>query len=130
MKHIEFLKKCQNHWTLMHSFKGTVTQDSLIYLRIQRDNLSCWKRSDTDKKEKRIFLIFEEAVSHIRLCNCSIMNFLMYKENLILKVCLLHEPCKTSAHGEYIMYNICIIGCSTLNKCVFFSLGKQSSLAA
>ncbi len=61
---------------------------------------------------RKYFPIYEDAVSHI------------------LKVWLLHEPCKTSAQGEYIMYNICIIGCSTLNKCVFFSLGKQSSLAA
>jgi hypothetical protein len=93
------------HW--MHSFKGIVTQDSLIYLRIQRDNLSCWKRSHTDKKENQIFLIYKEIqngavaksymrnaqtfpriwggrFSHIRLCNCSILNFLMYKENLVL----------------------------------------------
>ncbi len=28
--------------------------------------------------------IYEEAVSHIRLCNCSILNFLIYEENLII----------------------------------------------
>jgi ribosomal protein S17 len=55
---------------------------------------------------RKYFPIYEDAVSHI------------------LKVWLLHEPCKTSAHGEYIMYNICIIGCSTLNKCVFFFSGQ------
>jgi hypothetical protein len=27
--------------------------------------------------------IYEEAVSHIGLCNCSILNFLTYEENLI-----------------------------------------------
>ncbi len=27
--------------------------------------------------------IYEEAVSHIWLCNCSIVNFLIYEENLI-----------------------------------------------
>ncbi len=29
------------------------------------------------------FPIYEEAVSHIWLCNCSILNFLIYEENLI-----------------------------------------------
>jgi hypothetical protein len=27
--------------------------------------------------------MYEEAVSHIRLCNCSTLNFLIYEENLI-----------------------------------------------
>jgi hypothetical protein len=26
---------------------------------------------------------YEEAVSHIWLCNCSILNFLIYEENII-----------------------------------------------
>ncbi len=69
--------------------------------------------SNTDKKENKIFLIYkeiqngavgksymrkgfliyeemginlaiyEEAVSHIWLCNCSIVDFLIYEENLI-----------------------------------------------
>jgi hypothetical protein len=30
------------------------------------------------------FFIYKEALLHIRLCNCSILNFLMYEENLIL----------------------------------------------
>ncbi len=29
------------------------------------------------------FPIYEEAVSHIGLCNCSILNFLIYEESLI-----------------------------------------------
>jgi hypothetical protein len=29
------------------------------------------------------FPIYEEAVSHILLCNCSTLNFLIYEENLI-----------------------------------------------
>jgi hypothetical protein len=33
-------------------------------------------------EEMRKYLtIYEEAVSHIRLCNCSILNFLIYEEN-------------------------------------------------
>ena len=32
---------------------------------------------------RKYFPIYEEAVSHIRLCNCSIQNFLIYEENLI-----------------------------------------------
>ncbi len=35
-------------------------------------------------KEMRKYLpIYEEAVSHIWLCNCSILNFLIYEENFI-----------------------------------------------
>ncbi len=33
---------------------------------------------------RKYFPIYAEAVSHIRLCNCSILNFLiLYEENLI-----------------------------------------------
>ncbi len=35
-------------------------------------------------QEMRKYLpIYEEAVSHIWLCNCSILNFLMYEESFI-----------------------------------------------
>ncbi len=35
-------------------------------------------------EETRKYLsIYEEAVSHIRHCNCSILNFLISEENLI-----------------------------------------------
>jgi hypothetical protein len=32
---------------------------------------------------RKYFPIYEEAVSHIWLCNCSFLNFLIYEENLI-----------------------------------------------
>ncbi len=32
---------------------------------------------------RKYFPIYEEAVSQIWLCNCSILNFLIYEENLI-----------------------------------------------
>ncbi len=32
---------------------------------------------------RKYFPIYEEAVSHIWLCNCSILNFLIYEENFI-----------------------------------------------
>ncbi len=32
---------------------------------------------------RKYFPIYKEAVSHIWLCNCSILNFLIYEENLI-----------------------------------------------
>ncbi len=35
------------------------------------------------EKVRKYFPINEEAVSHIWLCNCSNMNFLIYVENLI-----------------------------------------------
>jgi hypothetical protein len=32
---------------------------------------------------RKYFPIYEETVSHIWLCNCSILNILIYEENLI-----------------------------------------------
>ncbi len=32
---------------------------------------------------RQYFPIYEEALSQIWLCNCSIMNFFLYEENLI-----------------------------------------------
>jgi hypothetical protein len=32
---------------------------------------------------RKYFPIYEEAVSHISLCNCFTLNFLIYEENLI-----------------------------------------------
>jgi hypothetical protein len=32
---------------------------------------------------RKYFTIYEKAISHIWLCNCSILNFLIYEENLI-----------------------------------------------
>jgi hypothetical protein len=32
---------------------------------------------------RKYIVIYEEAISHIRLCNCSILNFLIYEENFI-----------------------------------------------
>jgi hypothetical protein len=36
------------------------------------------------KEMRKYFPIYEEAVSHIRLCNCSILNFLIYEEKYII----------------------------------------------
>ncbi len=35
------------------------------------------------EKMRKYFLIYEEAVRHIWLCSCSILNFLIYEENLV-----------------------------------------------
>jgi hypothetical protein len=32
---------------------------------------------------RKYFPIYDEAVSHIGLCNCSTLNFLIYEENFI-----------------------------------------------
>ncbi len=37
----------------------------------------------TYEEMRKYFPIYDEAVSHICLCNCSILNFLIYEENLI-----------------------------------------------
>ncbi len=36
------------------------------------------------EKMLKYFPIYEEAICHILLCNCSILNFLIYEENFIL----------------------------------------------
>jgi hypothetical protein len=36
-----------------------------------------------EEMRKYLVIVFEEAVNHIRLCNCSFLNFLIYEENLI-----------------------------------------------
>ncbi len=38
----------------------------------------------------QIFPIYEEAISHIWLCNCSTLNFLIYEENLISFIISVH----------------------------------------
>ncbi len=58
----------------------------LIYKEIQSGAVakSYIRKSFSIYEERRkYFLIYEEAVSHIGLCNCSILNFLIYEENLI-----------------------------------------------
>ncbi len=54
--------------------------------RVEQSQSHIWGRANLMRKH---FPIYEEAVSHIWLCNCSILNFLIYEENLIffLSVC-------------------------------------------
>ncbi len=50
-------------------------------------------------EEMRQYLaIYEEAVSHIRLCNCSTLNFPIYEENLIFLFyqCIEHSLSSTN----------------------------------
>ncbi len=42
-----------------------------------------WKGFLTYEEMRKYFTINEEAVSHIRLCNRSLLNFLIYEENMI-----------------------------------------------
>jgi hypothetical protein len=46
---------------------------------------------------QKYFPIYEEAVSHIRLCNSSTLNFLVYEENLIFFFFSVTEPTKPGA---------------------------------
>ncbi len=94
---------------------------------ILRGGKSSFKHKCTDKKKKKNLLIYkeiqngafaksyvrkgfliyeemrkyliknEESVSHIWLCNCSVLNFLIYEENLIFFFISVEStsPCKT-----------------------------------
>jgi hypothetical protein len=59
----------------------------LIFKEIQSGAVEKWymrKGFLIDEEMRKYFTIYEKAVSHIWLCNCSIVNFLIYEVNLIL----------------------------------------------
>ncbi len=58
----------------------------LIYKEIQSGAVEkSYKRTDflIYEEMRKYFSIYEEAVSHIWLCNCSIMKFLKYGEDFL-----------------------------------------------
>ncbi len=63
-----------------------IKSNSLIYKEIQSGAVakSYMRKSFLIYEEMRkYFPIYEEAVSHLWLCNCSILNLLIYEESLI-----------------------------------------------
>ncbi len=79
-------------------FKYTDKKDNqifLIYKEIQSGAVakSYMKKGFLIYEEMRTYFpIYEEAVSHIWLCNCSILNFLIYEENLIFLFISVYSP--------------------------------------
>jgi hypothetical protein len=72
--------------TVNGSYTDKKNQIFLIYKEIQSGAVakSYMRKGFLIYEEMRkYFPIYEEAVRHIRLCNCSILNFLIYEENLI-----------------------------------------------
>jgi hypothetical protein len=69
--------------------KSYMGKGFLIYEEIKKSaNISSYMRT-------------EEAVSHIWLCNCSTLNFLIYEENLIIFfISVLREPSRSEVHIE------------------------------
>jgi hypothetical protein len=71
------------------SAKKTCTDEKenlifLIHKEIQNGAVAKHEEGLPDIRGMRKYLnIYEEAVGHILLCNCSILNFLIYEENLI-----------------------------------------------
>ncbi len=68
------------------------------------------------KVMRKYFPIYEEAVGHIWLCNCSTLNFLIYEENLIfffISVYMVHN-CMHQAGVKLLVvsYMICKRACS------------------
>ncbi len=79
------VKKSQNHCTLLYTDKKD-NKIFLIYKKLPSGAVakSYMRKSFVIYEEKRkYFPIYEEAVRHIWLCNCSILNFLIYEENFI-----------------------------------------------
>ncbi len=63
----------------------------------------------------KYFPIYEEAGSHIWLCNCSIMNFLIYEENLIFFFISAYcknfwkSELKTGTHFAFLRASPCVL---------------------
>ncbi len=70
-------------------FHCTVKKENktfLLYKEIQKGAVakSYMRKGFLIYEEKRKYLfLYEEAVSHIWLCNCSLLNFLIYEENFL-----------------------------------------------
>ncbi len=52
---------------------------------------------------RKYFLIYKEAVCHIWLCNCSILNFLIYEKNLIFFCISVRETVKLQSRGKHLL---------------------------
>jgi hypothetical protein len=50
---------------------------------------------------RKYFPIYEEAVSHLYLCNCSILNFLIYEENLIFFFISVQHASRNGSASQY-----------------------------
>jgi hypothetical protein len=71
--------------TIIHWWKRTENFPYIQYKEIQSGAIakSYMRKGFLIYEEMRkYFPRYEEAVSHIWLCNCSILNFLIYEENL------------------------------------------------
>ncbi len=82
-----FLMKClcTMRWIGQYTDKKE-TQNFLIYKEIQSGAVAksyVRKGFLIYEEMRKYFPIYAEAVSHIWLCNCSILNFLIFEENLI-----------------------------------------------
>ncbi len=79
---------CENHCTLVSSYYTDQKENQifLIYKEIQSGAVAksyMGKGFLKYEEMRKYFPIYEEAVSHIWLCNCSTLNFLIFEENLI-----------------------------------------------
>ncbi len=65
--------------------KNKIKFSSYTYKEIQSGAVSksYMRKGFIYEEMRKYFPIYEEAVSHIWLCNCSALNFLIYEENLI-----------------------------------------------
>ncbi len=85
MQRYSIMKRRNLKWANSHTDKKEI-QIFLIYKEIQSGAVAksyVRKGFLLYEERRKYFPIYEEAVSHIWLCNCSILNFLIYEENLI-----------------------------------------------
>ncbi len=71
----------------------------------------------------KYFVIFEEAVSHKWLCNCSNLNFLIDKENFLFynsSVCMVHQPQQTFLIWKGTEFTMLLILLNAhIHKCIY-----------
>ncbi len=79
--------KFQNSWHTFHHNTRTVLYSTVHLTSVTKYQFFNANRSGNQRTWvktwgwRKYFPIYEEAVSHIWLCNCSIRNFLIYEEN-------------------------------------------------
>jgi hypothetical protein len=92
---------------ITYTFHDTDKKENKIFLKYKETQMGAVAKSNMRKgflykKMRQYLTIYEDAVSHIRLCNSSFLNFLICEENSVFLFtvysayrlfCLLGESC-------------------------------------
>jgi hypothetical protein len=76
-------KKKKKRNIIFHIYKEIQRQSGAVQKSYMRKGFLIYEEMHN------FFPIYEEAVCHIGLCNCSTLNFLIYKEIVFISACVL-----------------------------------------